>query len=280
MTSPSRRAYHVVYDPSLEDSLRYASENNWTALVPDISVPRFSPHLYSKRDREQLCSLSRELEIEWGFHAPGDDVNLSVTYPPIRAGILEYFKSIIDFARDLSSGVTNMIIHAGDRPHFRKTNRANDDFVEDHAEIYKMAIISIISELIDYGCPDVLIVLENHKWDSIVFKVIDELISKGLKLCLDIPKLYTSGVTLNESDWNVFKRNRDAIEVVHIHDWIPNIGSHQILSSGSIDFTDALSFLSKISRNLQYVFEVRPREDALLSLDNFNRLLNNLGFSL
>jgi sugar phosphate isomerase/epimerase len=280
MIFPSKRAYHVVYDVTLEDALRHASENNWTAIVPDISVPRFSPHLYSRRDREHLNHLSSELEIGWGFHAPGDDVNLSARYPSIRAGISEYFKSIIDFARDLSSGVTNVVIHAGDTPHFRKANAVNDDFAEDHAETYRTALISIISELIDYGSPDVLIVLENHKWGSIVYEVIDELISTDLKLCLDIPKLFASDLTLRESDWRVFERNSDAIEIVHVHDWISDIGSHQIVGSGSIDFTDVLSFLSRIPRNLQYVFEVRPREAALLSLNNFNSLLGNLGLSL
>ena len=280
MNLPSRIAYHVVYDESLEGSLRYASENNWTDIVPDISVPRFSPHLYSKGTREQLCNLSKELEIEWGFHAPGDDVNLSVTYPPIRAAILEYFRSIVDFARDLSSGTTNLVIHAGDIPHFRKANRVEDDFANDYAETYRLALISSISELIDYGYPDVLIVLENHKWNPITLKTIDELVSIGLKLCLDIPKLYISDFTLNESDWEVFVRNKDAIEVVHIHDYIPGLGSHQIIGSGSIDFFDVLSFLNKISKNLQYVVEVRPRDDALLSLKNFSHLLDNFGFSL
>ncbi len=280
MVLPSRRAYHVIYDDTLQESLNYAADNNWTGIVPDISVPRFSPHLHSEKDRDRLRRSSEELSIEWGFHAPGDDVNLFVTYPHIRTGILEYFKSIIDFARDVSWKSTNLVLHAGVIPQFRKPRSMSDEFVESHQDTYQRALSEILTELMDYGCPDVDIVLENYKWTTIAHEVIRILVPRGLKLCMDIPKLYNSDLSLLKSDWNLFKQHLDSIEVVHLHDWAQEFGSHQVIGTGLIDFSESLTLLGSISRGLQYVIEVRPREDAQDSLSNLEILLKRYGIIL
>jgi sugar phosphate isomerase/epimerase len=280
MCLPQKRAYHVVYDKTLDDSLRYAQNNNWTAIVPDISVPRFSPHLFSTDERTSLQQLSESLGIEWGFHAPGDNISLRSTYPPVRKGILSYYKSIIDFAKDVSTKPTNLVVHAGETPHFREAKRAEDEFVAHHYDIYKDTLSEMFSALIEYGRPSVDIVIENYKWDTMIHEVIQELVPKGLKLCMDIPKLYNPNLTLCTADWVLFEEFSDAIEVIHIHDWIPNLGSHQTIGEGSIDFNQALSFLGTIPRSLQYVIEVRPREYALASLENLESILDVLGIKL
>ena len=104
MRFPNNRAYHVIYDDSLADAVKYASENNWTSIVPDIGVPAFSPERITSDERAYLRGMSRNLSIGWGFHAAGDNVSLFSTYPPIRAGIIQYFKQTINLAREISTG--------------------------------------------------------------------------------------------------------------------------------------------------------------------------------
>ena len=61
----ARRAYHVIYDTSLIDALQYASINNWTGIVPDFGVPRFSPDRFLPEMRKELRETSSTLSLEW-----------------------------------------------------------------------------------------------------------------------------------------------------------------------------------------------------------------------
>ena len=135
MSVPSRRAYHVIYDKSLEDALHYASKSDWTGIVPDIGVPKFSPELISQKSRKKLHELSVSLGIEWGFHAPGDDISLYTTYAPIRSAIISYFEDVIALARDLSNTMTNVVIHSGKPPGFRKAGDSEDVYVQEHLSV-------------------------------------------------------------------------------------------------------------------------------------------------
>ncbi|MFW9847695.1 MAG: sugar phosphate isomerase/epimerase family protein [Candidatus Thorarchaeota archaeon] len=273
MPSPNRFVYHVIYDKSLDDALDYAKKNGWSGIVPDIGVPRFSPEKYSTADRNNLRAKSTSDGLEWGFHAPGDNVGMFTTYLPIRRAILEYFKSIVDFARDVSESTSNMVIHTGSVPSFRKAGEQEDTYLNEHLGIYETVLTENILGLVEYGQPDVQIVLENHGWTPLIRHSIPSLLARGLKLCLDIPKIYDRDLNLNKSDWRIFQQYPDAIEVVHVHDFIPSLKSHQIVGHGSIEYGSVLAFLTELEHSIQYVFEVRPREAATESLHNFKELL-------
>ncbi|MHA1907840.1 MAG: sugar phosphate isomerase/epimerase family protein [Candidatus Thorarchaeota archaeon] len=272
MSSPTRFAYHVIYDKSLDSALEYARDTGWSGIVPDIGVPRFSPDRYSATDRRQLREKASEFEIEWGFHAPGDDVGMFTTYPSIRKAIMEYFKGIVDFARDVSESTTNMVIHTGKPPSFRKAGDEEDAYLNENLDAYESVFFENILELIEYAQPDVHIVLENHGWTPLIRHGLPSLIARGLKLCLDIPKIYDSNLNLIKSDWRMFQQYPESIEVVHVHDFIPSLRSHQIVGHGSIDFELVLSLLTKLEQSVQYVVEVRPREAATESLHKFKEL--------
>ncbi len=281
MQFPTRRAYHVIYDTSLAESVRYAAENDWNGIVPDLGVPIFSPEKISSNERTVLRELSRDFSIEWGFHAPGDDVSLLSTYPLIRNGIISYFKQIINLAREVSTGPANVVIHAGVPPSFRKAgNHPSDGFSQLYQSVYVQVLRENLSELLTHARPQVRLVIENVNWTPLVREVIEHLIPQGLKLCLDIPKLYGLDLKLKEADWNLFQRYKGSIEVVHIHDVIPQIGGHQVVGNGLIDFQETLAFLSKLSGKPQYVFEVRPREEAHRSLVNIGQIMKIFNYDL
>jgi len=270
----------VIYDKSLEDALHYASNSDWTGIVPDIGVPRFSPERISQKFRKKLSDLSGSLGIEWGFHAPGDDISLYTTYSPIRKAILSYFKEVIDLARDLSTGMTNVVIHPGKPPSFRKAGDTEDAYAKENFTIYETTLFENLLTLIEYSKPDVNIVLENNGWTPLIRHSIPSLIARGMRLCIDIPKLYDPSLQLQKDDWRLFQQFSETIEVVHLHDYIPEIGSHQLLGSGKIDFSQSLDFLSKMEHPPQYVFEIRPREAATQSLIRMERILSDLNLTL
>lgn len=270
----------MIYDDSLEDAIRYAAENDWNGIVPDIGVPTFSPDKISTEERARLKDLSHELSIEWGFHAPGDDVSLFTTYPPVREGILKYFKQLINLARELSVKPTNVVIHAGTPPSFRKAGVQMDGFSDTHLETYTTTLRENLTELIEHARPHVNVVLENVNWTPLVCDVLQRLFPTGLKLCLDIPKLFEENFRMNESDWNFFQQHKGAIEVVHIHDSHPVLKSHQIVGEGVLDFEKVLRLLEGLPTKPQYVFEVRPREAAHQSLLNIGRLMDMLDLNL
>jgi sugar phosphate isomerase/epimerase len=271
----------VIYDTSLAESIRYAAANDWNGIVPDLGVPIFSPEKISSNERAVLRDLSRDFSIEWGFHAPGDDVSLLSNYPPIRTGIVSYFKQIINLARELSTGPTNMVVHAGAPPSFRKAgNQPSDGFSQEYMSVYAQVLRENLSGLLTHARPQVKLVIENVNWTQLIRDVIEHLIPQGLKLCLDIPKLYSSDMKIKEADWNLFKRFKGSIEVVHIHDVIPQIGGHQVVGNGLVDFQETLSFLNGLSTKPQYVFEVRPREEAHRSLENIGQIMKIFNYEL
>ena len=281
MQLPTRRAYHVIYDDSLTDALTYASHNDWNGIVPDIGVPTFSPHLITTEERVKLREMSRSLSIEWGFHAPADDVSLMSTYPPVRTGIMSYYKHVINLAREVSVGPTNVVIHPGTTPNYRKAgNELTTHFREKFRETYTNTLHENLIELLDHARPHVKLAIENVDWAPHVRDVIENLIPKGLKLCLDIPKLYGPDLKIIQPDWDLFQRFKSSIEVVHIHDVIPQIGSHQVVGNGLVDFEPTLRFLSELKSKPQYVFEVRPREEAQRSLSNIGKMLSMFSIEL
>lgn len=271
----------MIFDSSLVESVRYAAANDWNGIVPDFGVPKYSPEKLSSSERTQLRDLSRDLSIEWGFHAPGDDISLMTTYPPVRVGILSYFKQIINLAREISAGPTNVVLHAGFTPMFKKAgNQLSDSFNDQYASTYAQVLRENLSELLTHARPHVRLVIENHGWTPPIREVIEHLIPQGLKLCLDIPKLYGTDLKINQADWGLFQRFKGSIEVVHVHDTIPQIGSHQVVGNGLIDFEPILRFLSGLPAKPQYVFEVRPRDEARRSLINIGQIMKIFNFNL
>ena len=258
------------------DAVKYASENNWTSIVPDIGVPAFSPEKISSEERTQLRETSRDLSIGWGFHAAGDNVSLFSTSPSIRAGIIQYFKQTINLAREISTGPTNVVVHAGEPPKFRKARNQPSNFNEIHHDLYALTLRENLAELVEHASPHVKIVIENTGWTPQIRDVVKHLLPSGLKICLDIPKLYNSNFKIIEEDWNFIQEHRGFIEVVHIHDIHPTLGSHQVVGEGVVDFERHLHLLSELPTKPQYVFEVRPREAANESLDNVGALMEIL----
>jgi len=189
-------------------------------------------------------------------------------------------KQIVDFARDVSNSATNLVAHAGLPPSFGKAGGKKDAFLKSNYELYLRTLCENLSELIEYGKPDVHITLEIHAWNHMVREAIRTLLSEGLRLCLDILKLYAPDLGVKSEDWAIFQEHTNAIEVVHVHDWSKKHGSHQVVGTGSIDFEPSLRLLTGLHRPAQYVFEVRPRESAQGSLSNFSRILEGTSISL
>ncbi|NHI83975.1 MAG: sugar phosphate isomerase/epimerase [Candidatus Thorarchaeota archaeon] len=272
MRNPSLRGYHVVYDESIQDALEYAYRNDWTVIVPDLSVPTFFPNQFSESSRRKLKEFSKDLSVEISLHAPGDDISLFTAYPSIRNAIIQHLKEIIQFARDISFGPTNVVVHTGRPPSFRLSGEKSGTFVKHWHDFYVNTLRDNLWDLMEFGGTDVSIVLENHLWTSLVHEVIDELVPRGLQLCLDIPKMFFPET--NASDLDVFSRHKDAISVIHVHDQDEVTGSHQVVGEGTVNFEPAIRFLSNLSRKAVYVFEVRPRERAHESLERFSQMLS------
>jgi sugar phosphate isomerase/epimerase len=268
----------MIYDSSFEDALDYISGTEWNGVVPDIGVPELSPEKTTFYERMQLRQRSQEQGIEWGLHTPCDDVSLFTTYPPIQEAILDYFRDIIDFARDVCKTRANIVVHAGTPPSFKQAAQVGDEFIDRRRDYYLSVLCETLTALIVHARNNTNIALENHAWTPVVYEAIERMVPKGLKLCLDIPKLYDS--KLREEDWEVFEKHKDAIEVVHVHDRNDLYGHHQIVGNGSINFERSIRHLSELSQPAMYVFEVRPREAAEKSLINFGRILDSLDVQL
>jgi sugar phosphate isomerase/epimerase len=269
----------VIYDSTLKEALHYASKADWTGIAPDLGVPRFSPERITDIEQAELRELSAEYSLEWNLHAPGDDVSLFSTYPPIRHAILGYFKQVIDLARSVSAGVSCVTVHVGSLPSFRKAGERDDAFRSEHRDVYATTLRENLLALTEYAAPDTLVAVENVAWNETVREVLEGLVDRGLRLCLDIPKMYDAN-GLKQEDWDLFRRHKTSIEVVHVHDVRPGLGSHQVVGQGTLNFKEIIHMLSSLSIRPNYVFEVRPRELAEASLHEFGRIMEVAGSTL
>ena len=116
--------------------------------------------------------------------------------------------------------------------------------------------------------PDMLLAL-NKTFEGCIISTDDGVKSKRNFVSVSI---FLNQISISE--------NVEKIEVVHIHDWIKGLKSHQIVRDGEIDFKPSLQLLSTLTRPAQYVFEVRPRSAAQESLNAFVDLLKELNIEL
>jgi sugar phosphate isomerase/epimerase len=226
--------------------------------------------------RQRLRRMSQELSIEWGFHAPCSDISLFSYHPAIADAISKVMHNIVDFCKDLSAGKSTVVLHTGASHTFKRARESMDAFSTQHKDLLRETLLRQLSDIIDVAVPDVSVCIENHEWNEVTRDVIRELIPEGLRLCMDVPKLYDPSMASKGEDMALFEKNADAIEVVHIHDWDPALGSHQVIGEGKLDFSVPLRFLAGLGKPPLYVFEVRPRELAQLSLNNLRMVIQNL----
>lgn len=257
-----KQGYHAVYSKNYFDGIDSAVKYGFDFVQFDLGVPQFFLNEKSDTELTQIYDYALENEVEITFHTPGDNVSLFCDYPLIRKGILDEFKLILDKANLLN--VHHVTFHTGNYPQFKMTGCKTFDLNLDYyAEILYDNLMYLTER-----SGNVLVCIENWELNTLKLNVIKRLLKEtDLYLTLDTAKIY-NGDSINEEVYEFYVHNRERIRELHIHDRNTEYGSHQIVGTGTVDFT---LFTQFINSEVYINHEVRPVESAKISCDNFNK---------
>lgn len=271
-----RFGYHVVYDIDFYDAIDHASTHGFGYIVPDMMVPRFFPECFSQTDRQSIREAAASKNVSISFHGPSDYLSIGTLYPEVRRAVINRMKLCIDFARDV--GAKRFTIHV--EPPFDFVFAGKEGtYLKDHWKIYRDALKQSLNEFADYTRRDVLLCVENNRFERMTMEVLEELLPEGrLFLTWDLPKSHTDrGEQITEIK-DFFMRHLDKIKECHLHDQRPGKFSHDILGVGKIDFARYLLIL--LPKDVCFTLEIRPRGNALKSLKILKTMLGNLGWQI
>jgi len=241
-----------------------------------LMVPRFFPECFNKQERLRIREFAASKGVSISFHAPSDYLNLGSLYPEVRRAVLDRMKLCLEFARDV--GAERFTIHI-DPPFDFVFAGEKGTYLRDHWALYKDALIKSLDELAEHSLGEVLVCVENDKLSKMAMEVLEELLPKGkLFLTWDIPKSHTdNGKPIVEIE-NFLMRHLEKVKECHLHDQKPGKHSHDILGVGKINFSHYLKMLAP--RDVHFTLEIRPRENALRSLNILKDMLENLGWKM
>ena len=270
-----RFGYHVVYDKDIYDAIDFAGKNGFGYIVPDLMIPRFFPERFSKAERQHIREAAASKNVSISFHGPSDYLNLATLYPEVRLATLERLKKSLQFARDV--GAERFTIHVEPPFDFVFAGREGT-FLRDNWTAYKNAMKLALIELSEYT-GDTLLCVENNRLGKMAIEVLQELLpAKRLFLTWDLPKSHTkNGEPIIEIE-DFLMRNIDKVKECHLHDQKPREYSHDAIGVGTIDFTRYLKIL--LPYDIQFTLEIRPREDALRSLETLKIILARIGWEI
>lgn len=266
-----KTGYHAVYESNYFEAIDIAKNNGFEFVQIDLGVPTFFLDNLKDNDLNEIRNYSRDKGVQLSFHAPGDNVSLFCDYPKIHKGNIDQFLSIVDKANQLDA--RHITFHAGQYPKFKKNNCATDDFSLQFEDYYMEVLYKNILELLK--CTQTtLICFENSGFNSLIMKVLDNLIQddKNLYLTLDTAKSYTKKFELDQEVFQFMLSNSERVREVHIHDFNKEYGRHQIVGDGLVDFILFKDFLFK--DNVFMNFEVRPMQSAKISKQRLFEMFN------
>lgn len=273
MEFPNERfGYHVVYDRDIHDAIDFASSHGFGFIVPDLMIPRFWPENYTEQERRRIRRHAGNSGVSISFHAPSDNLNMAAPYPEVRRGILERMRFCLEMAKDLEA--ERFTIHPSQPPNFSSGGKPGT-FLANHYDVYAAALQTSIRGIVS-DAEGVQICVENEPLTPFVEEVLEGLLQdEDLFLTLDVPKANDpgKGAPLQRVE-RFYARNIERIREVHLHDRRPGGTYHDVLGHGAVDAGKYLRMF--VDHDVHFTLEIRPREEAAMSLRWLKELWEDL----
>ena len=264
--------YHAVYESNFASAINAAYNNGFQYVQFDLNVPGFYIDKLSRHQLNDIRSLAVDLGTEISFHAPGDNVSLFADYPPIRKGITDHFKRILQRANDLDAH--HLTVHPLNPPSFRRADTLEDGFQNEHHDYFKQVLKENLTQLAN-SAGDVLIMVENCHLGPIANIALHELLKEEIDvyLTLDCAKMHTKQLTMDNDQLFFYKSHKNRIRELHLHDSDGKGKTHLAPERGSLDF-DTL-FENFYNEDQRLTIEVRPVLEAARAKIEFEKMIRN-----
>lgn len=263
-----KKGYHAVYEESYFRGIDDAEKYGFDFAQFELGVPENFLHEIPRDKLIDIGKYAQSKGIELSFHAPADNIGLFYDYPMIRKSVIDQFREILGLAEII--GGRHMTFHAGTYSKFKRTGEMADDT---RGEYYENILYENLKALLDSS--SFMVCIENDSLDNTARRAMQRVINDTgrLYLALDTAKLYKSEGNIIKDDLDFFRKNREFIRELHIHDKNVTFGSHQTVGSGYVDFTIFREF---INENTYLNFEVRPVEAAKESMERLHEILEDI----
>lgn len=248
-----------VGEKNIYHSIDFAHKNNMNSVEINANVPIYFPENFSLEDRKKVKEYAENKNVLLTIHAP-EDITLLQLHKNVRKAGISRLKEIINFGKDI--GARSLTLHIGPAVTFTLVDGKSymDEFYKDE---FKKILEDTLLQLIKEADGKIKIAVENS--GRFPKKVVQETLQKFLDQNKDIYLTWDIGHSY-ENKYNeveFFIKNIDKIKTCHIHD---NNGKsdHQIPGEGNLDFNKHFNLMK--NKDIVYIIEVRPRENALKSL--------------
>lgn len=261
--------YQAVYDASITDALHYARDNDFAGVQVAVEAPHLSYNRVNQQERREIREFTRDNRLMLSLHGPDDTTSLFEHNEYLRRGIFAYYTALFNFADNIGAKLITihlgkMSTHSTDTDHMEMIPKV--DF-----ELYEDALRTNLNRLIDVSNGKFVLCVENYKLDEMSAQLLQPYLDNGrLTLCWDLAKTYSASKILER----FFFDNIRHVKEVHLHDISPQGKSHRVIGSGVVDFRHYLTALNS-AEVFEYCIEVRPREKALESYRNLQKLLGH-----
>ncbi|WP_243108572.1 sugar phosphate isomerase/epimerase family protein [Clostridium rectalis] len=247
-----------IGENNIYETIDFAKKNGMNAVELNLNVPIYFPENFTKLQREDIKNYAYKNGINITMHAP-EDISLLQLHDTLRNAGIKRLKEVIDFGIEI--GATRMTMHIGSAVCFTLVTRKSymDEFYYNN---YYSILKNTLKDLVNYAQDKIMICVENSGRfpKKLVQEILNDLIKEeNLYLTWDIGHSYLN--KYNEVEF--FIKNIDRIKTCHIHD-NNGVSDHQIPGTGNIDFKKYFNLLA--NKDIIYIIEVRPRENAVESL--------------
>ncbi|MEO0082296.1 MAG: sugar phosphate isomerase/epimerase [candidate division WOR-3 bacterium] len=264
----ARLGLQILFDfKDIGDAIRFASRHGFGALELNLGNIRFGQQLASRRERRRIAALALDHGIVLAFHALEGPSFFIPSRRAFQATVSE-LKQTLDYAADV--GARNVVMHLGFDMHYG-IDGGNRYTHEEFPEYFVSAMHEGLTQLKAYARDRSRLCVENvggFRYGPAA-KVLPQLLGGSLGLCYDVGHTNILPANKRRHELAFFRRFRQHIHHTHIHDNNGVRDEHHALGKGSMDFLRIFRFL--LNTDALLVFEVRPKEAALRSLDYFNR---------
>ena len=244
----------------MEGVLNFAGSYNFSWVELSLNLPEFFPEAMPLGEWARYGARAAEMGVGLSAHAP-EDISLIHLHEPVRRAGLGRLKEIMDWSH--SSGVSRLTVHIGTSVYFTLP-QGRQYLHQVYPERFMKILSESLRELRDYAVGKVQLCVENVHYfgPRVVQEVLSDMLPQG-----GMYLTWDWGHSFGDLDHESFMRaHRCYVRNCHVHDH-DGRRDHLVVGDGCMNFPSYIEAVRDIHCPL--IFEVRPREQAVVARDRF-----------
>lgn len=264
----ARLGLQVLFDfNNITDAIEFAAGSGFRVLEINLGNLRFGRQLRSARERVKIRQAARRHRVRLAVHALEGPSFFIPSRRVVRCAVAE-IRELLGLAHE--AGIAQVVMHLGFEMHYAVRDGVaylHDAFPDQ----FERQVADALAELRECARGQARLCIENvggFRFDF-VRALLTRLLNRDLGLCWDVGHTAILPREKRDAELAFFERHRRRIYHAHLHDNCGERDEHLAVGRGTIDFVPACRILAEVGADM--VFEVRPREAALQSLEYFRR---------